>query len=232
MLILFQCLIILTGNYGFFNFLTIVLLMLPLTIASSDHVHQFSKQYKFFLAPILAIICINSIFMIPKPKHSLPIFESAFRRLRICNNYGLFASLTTNQTKYNVSLSKDGIKWSPIHFHYFDEYGYPTLSFIQPYHPRIRWQLWFKFIGFRRYPYWYFNFIRQLAKDPNQLPSIVDHSINHSKDNQFVKLCYENIMFDLDSDDSDGSKYWNPVGPKQCHSRMIKQSHTQQYQWQ
>ena len=45
-LILFQCSIILTGNYGFFNFLTIVLLMLPLTIASSDHVQKFSKQYK------------------------------------------------------------------------------------------------------------------------------------------------------------------------------------------
>ena len=216
-LILFQCSIIFTGNYGFFNFLTIVMLLIPLLV-SYDHARiRLTQTYKFLLLPIIVIITLNSFFMIPKPKHSLPVLTSVFKRLVICNNYGLFASMTRNQTRYQVSISSNGLTWTPLNFHYFDRLGFPTLSFVQPYHPRIRWQLWFKFLGKEIYPNWYRKFVKQMAKDPNQLSTIINTRSEYPVNNKYVRLCYQDILFDLDSDISDGSIYWDTNGPKSCH---------------
>ena len=64
---------------------------------------------------------------------------------------------------------------------------------------------------------WYKNFIRQLMIDPNSLSSIVDYNSSLVGDYTHIKLCYEDIMFDLDQDISDGSKYWRTVSEPQCH---------------
>ena len=196
-LIIFQFTIIFTGNYGFFNFLTITVLLMPLFITEQDAHYELSQSYKFLTLPILAIVCINSIFMIPKPHHSLPIAQSIFKKLLICNQYGLFARMTRNQTGFRLFVAKTPGVWVPVKLHYFDRWGYPTLSFVHPYHPRIRWQLWFKFLNVRNYPSWYYNFLRLIAKDPSRLSSIVQ-SGRYPKENNYVKMCYDNIIFDQD----------------------------------
>ena len=105
--------------------------------------------------------------------------------------------MTTNQTRYNVFLSHDNDYWEPIQLKYYDQFGFPELTFVQPYQPRIRWQLWFKFLRFYNQPKWYQKFLYVLAKDPLSMRSIVKQNQALETNYRFVKVCYQNIEFDL-----------------------------------
>jgi lipase maturation factor 1 len=217
-LILLQVLIILTGNYGFFNYLTIIGLLFIAYIPASQSGSNVPKKAPIIGVYAIAILLtINSIYKIPMPSINIPIAANAFKLMNIYNAYGLFAKLTTNQTRYHIEVSKNKTEWQNLSLRYFTDSGYPSLSFIQPYHPRVRWQLWFKFIRTERQPFWYRRFIKEIAKDPNSLSTVIKPNPNLGKNYPFVRLCYQNVMFDIDEIDTDGSKYWTAAGGKNCH---------------
>jgi lipase maturation factor 1 len=218
LLILLQVLIILTGNYGFFNYLTIVGLLFIANLPPSPSVQERPRRATAIgIYAIAVLLTINAAYRIPIPTIQLPIAPKFFHSIQLYNVYGLFAKLTKNQTRYNVAVSNNKIDWTPLKTRFFTDSGYPSLVIVQPYHPRIRWQLWFKFIHTERYPMWYRTFIKELAKDPNSLSTIIKPNPNLGKNYPFVRLCYQNVMFDLDKNDTDGSKYWTAAGGKACH---------------
>jgi hypothetical protein len=124
--------------------------------------------------------------------------------------------MTTNQTRYNVFLSHDNDYWEPIQLKYYDQFGFPELTFVQPYQPRIRWQLWFKFLRFYNQPKWYQKLLYVLTIDPISMRSIVKQNQSLETNYRYVKVCYQNIEFDLNQDLSDNSKYWQVNEPEQC----------------
>ena len=127
--------IILTGNYGFFNFLVIVILFLPFFMSKSEcsfSIKETSIGKRLVLLPIALILVLNSFYVIYSPQLKPFIFKQTFTQLRLFNGYGLFARMTTNQTRFNVFLSKDAILWDSVQLHYFDDKGYPNLMFQQP----------------------------------------------------------------------------------------------------
>tara|TARA_A100001015_G_scaffold307612_1_gene403802 strand:- start:35 stop:1345 length:1311 start_codon:yes stop_codon:yes gene_type:complete len=181
-LIGFQVLIMLTGNYGFFNVLVIGLLLPFLYLKDTESKPVLMHRYvRFGWCFLLGIVCYFSLNLVFLNRGHQPWFNTVrpvaityqfMKRLSLFNGYGLFARMTTNQTKYTVFVSNDKQRWSPVHMKYFDKYGFPELSFIQPYQPRIRWQLWFKFIRLYNVPAWYERFIYNIAKNPLQMTSI------------------------------------------------------------
>lgn len=222
-LIFFQSLIIFTGNYGFFNFLVIVILFLSFFMGPNHGSIIFKykpRMFRFVLLPILSILIINSFFVIRSPRSTPPLFKTVFTQLRLFKGYGLFARMTTNQTRFNIYLSKDTKTWEPLKLHYYDDDGFPTMSFVQPYHPRIRWQLWFKFIYDGHYPTWYLNFIQLVAKNPHSLPSLLAKNTHLSDNYSYVQLCYQDIVFSLN--ESAENNYWRPLLNRRCHFYDVK----------
>tara|TARA_Y100001935_G_C17296508_1_gene506404 strand:+ start:147 stop:1595 length:1449 start_codon:yes stop_codon:yes gene_type:complete len=218
-LIGFQALIILTGNYGFFNFLVMIILCLPLLMSGASSNFSMKHQSKtqiLFVIPLFVILIINSLYVIPSPKRLPYLFQDAFTQIRAFNGFGLFARMTQNQTRFNVYLSKDGVLWDPLRLKYYDNDGFPSLVFNQPYHPRIRWQLWFKFIYDHHFPLWYQKLIHVMAQDPSQLSTVVRDASGLSNNYNYVKLCYQDIVFLL-NDTSDSSQYWRPLLNRRCH---------------
>jgi len=224
-LILFQITIIFTGNYGYFNFLTIALLCIPLLIKETEKLVlpiekiQFPKTIKqsmitnASLMAVFSIIIINGITIIHYPRSNVLMFESVFENLMVFNKFGLFARMTHNQTKFTINVSNNGVDWENIKLKYFDSSGYPTLRFIQPYHPRIRWQLWFKFINHQQYPTWYIKFIEAISKNSHNFPSILKNNNQLKKTYRLIKLCYQDITFNLNQP----SQIWNDQYNKSCH---------------
>ena len=149
-LIFFQCSILLTGNFGYFNFLVICPLLLFALIDFDKSKIKWpnlslklpSSYYYLFLFFIISISSYHLVFRsVPQPVSNLS------RSFNVFNNYGLFASMTTNQTALTISVSKNGTDWIPLNLKYYDQFGYPKLDFVQPYLPRIRWQFWFLFLS-------------------------------------------------------------------------------------
>jgi hypothetical protein len=62
---------------------------------------------------------------------------------RSFNGYGLFRVMTTEREEIVVEGSRDGQQWLPYDPRYKPGPVTRAPGFVEPYHPRLDWQLWF-----------------------------------------------------------------------------------------
>jgi predicted DCC family thiol-disulfide oxidoreductase YuxK len=180
----FQFIIILTGNYTFFNWLSI-LLCVPLL---DDRALRFGRAarepspeagsraarwpWPVMLALALIVIPLTTIpFLLTAgirqswPAPVVWAYEWA-RPLRSFNSYGLFALMTQTRPEIIVQGSADGEHWLDYAFKYkpgSDLRRAPR--FVAPCQPRLDWQMWFAALeGIRRSP-WFLDFEQCLLRN-------------------------------------------------------------------
>jgi hypothetical protein len=157
--IAFMLLIALTGNYTFFNLLTIIL-CLPLLDdafwrrppASTVRSLRFAPQPILRPLTILLVVfstlqALPSIFRrihLPSAFYALADGIAPFRSV---NNYGLFMVMTTSRPEIIIEGSRDGRTWLPYEFP--DKPGDPARRppWVAPHQPRLDWQMWFAALG-------------------------------------------------------------------------------------
>ncbi len=166
--LLLQVAILLTGNYGFFNLLTIGLCLLLIddatwrklscgTLKRADRVSTPSKPSRFgaqawnaavlvFAGLILFMSTVQwfGIFRRPAPLPEVlkPVY-SAVASYRSINSYGLFATMTTSRLELTIEGSYDGTTWQPYIFRWKPNTIEDGLPVVAPHMPRVDWQLWF-----------------------------------------------------------------------------------------
>jgi len=162
LLIFLQIAIAITGNYCFFNLLTITLCLLLIDdsvvgIGRSREAVRFGAPGGCALplsiyatvAVIVVTLPINAwlIFNAFKPESKMPgIIRSAYERIepfRIANGYGLFRVMTKDRGEIIIEGSADGIDWRAYEFKWKpgDMMGAP--GWCAPHQPRLDWQMWF-----------------------------------------------------------------------------------------
>ena len=175
-LIALQTGIALTGNYAFFNLLSIAL-CLPLfddasfparwRIASVNAPH-FPKW-----RTILATTCA-----LPAAALTLPGLIQGFRvecpqplaSLRSFNGYGLFRVMTAKRAEVVIEGSNDGATWSEYGFHWKPGDLRRRPALVAPHQPRVDWQMWFAALGDVRSNPWFVNLLaRTLQGSPEVL---------------------------------------------------------------
>ena len=142
-----QILIILTGNYCFFNLLTIGLC---LTLLINEPVLEKGKiYYKIVEGVVAGLVLIVSLGLmgdsflrlpLPKPVEKIITVVSPLRSI---NNYGLFAVMTTERNEIILEGSDDGDKWLPYEFAFKPGDINNAPRWAMPYQPRLDWQMWF-----------------------------------------------------------------------------------------
>ena len=178
LLIYFQGLIFATGNYGFFNILTMVLtvpllddrhfrlagdfLTVPATTAGGTVTVLVSIIFALFLC--LNICRLVMLFYRP---HWLSRLLAVPSSLMISNPYGLFAVMTTNRYEFVIEGSNDRKTWEPYEFRW--KPGDPRRPPRQaaPHQPRLDWQMWFAALDPRSIEPWLDNLqLRLLQGSP------------------------------------------------------------------
>lgn len=155
-----QVLILTTGNYGFFNLLSIVLCMLLLDDA--QWMVLWPRESRWNLRTGLARLeapprrVLNTVVVVFLLSLSIPAswmqltgepivrnWQESFSSWRLVNRYGLFRSMTTTRPEIRIETSDDGTTWEPI---LFDDKPGPLdrrPAFSLPDMPRLDWQMWF-----------------------------------------------------------------------------------------
>jgi lipase maturation factor 1 len=167
--ILLQVLIILTGNYTFFNWLTIALCILLfdddalrwwLPSHFRNVVQTRASSIKRIIAVVLAILLIflggiqvlrlldRRINLRDLPAPLADIYRRS-STLHISNGYGLFAVMTTTRPEIIVEGSNDGEEWLPYTFKY-------KVGDV------LDWQMWFAALGSYQNNAWFVSFVRHL----------------------------------------------------------------------
>jgi lipase maturation factor 1 len=165
-----QLLILLTGNYTFFNYLTIALSMW--LFIEPDAKSQTSRWITYPLAALIGLLSgllFLQLFSLPQPPGGETVLRLA-DPLRIVNSYGLFAIMTTTRPEIIVEGSNDGANWLAYEFPYKPGNLYRPPPIVAPYQPRLDWQMWFAALGTYRNNRWFVNLIfRLLQGEPDVL---------------------------------------------------------------
>ena len=179
--------ILLTGNYGFFNWLTIALCLmllddraLPRPFRSSvpKEVRSSGAAWKRVPLSVLALL----IFLITGMQllgmfgaqwvRARPITTlfAAVAPFRSINSYGLFAVMTPSRPEIIVEGSVDGQTWKAYAFKYKPQELDEPPAFVAPHQPRLDWQMWFAALGSYRDNPWFMNLcVRLLQGEPKVL---------------------------------------------------------------
>ena len=177
-LVVLQALIALTGNYAFFNLLSLAL-CLPL-FDDAFFPARWRERLRAEEAPCfpkwrnaLAATCAVLAAAL-----TLPGLLGAFRvglpqplaEWRSFNGYGLFRVMTTTRPEVVIEGSNDGVTWNEYEFPWKpgDVRGRPGL--VAPHQPRVDWQMWFAALGEVRANPWFVNLLaRTLQGSPEVL---------------------------------------------------------------
>ena len=168
-----------TGNYGFFNALTAVLLIpilddgtWPRRLRSSpyfappveDGKPSWRRRWPWpALCPLTALLVVvgawllaASTLRIELPRWMDPIARlySAAAPFHIVNEYGLFRTMTTERPEIIIEGTVDGTEWRPYEFRYKPGDMMRAPSFVAPHQPRLDWQMWFAALSPRSAAHW------------------------------------------------------------------------------
>jgi lipase maturation factor 1 len=189
----FQLLIILTGNYTFFNWLTIALCILLLDdfflrerlparfIAFGTRTANPASSVGFWplllLGPVALLYVSVSTVQVLGPVRLVPSWASPMVNVsrwlspfRSVNSYGLFAVMTVERPEIVVEGSTNGREWKEYDFPYKPGGLKKQPAFVAPYQPRLDWQMWFAALGDYRQNPWLIHFcVRLLQGSPDVL---------------------------------------------------------------
>ena len=226
-IIFFQSLIALTGNYCFFNLLTVALSLLLLEDTfwpqrwreklNQEGAHL-PKRYgwpKEIVVPIASIIILMTTlqltglcrrrFFWPEP---LVALYNLFEPFRSVNSYGLFAVMTTARPELIVEGSSNGTTWFPYEFKYKPGDLKRRPAFVAPHQPRLDWQMWFAALGDYRENPWLLNFCTRLLQGSPDVLRLLSKNPFPDKPPRYVRvLLYDYHFTDFATHRSEGT-WW------------------------
>jgi lipase maturation factor 1 len=168
-LITLQILIALTGNYAYFNLLTIGLCLACLDddwwrhhhwgvseavpipdTTSTGRAHAKTIALRWFAAFAVGVTFFESFAALYSRAASSPIVgfvANTVAPFRSFNDYGLFAVMTVERPELIIEGSDDGKDWREYALPYKPGDLARRPSWVAPHQPRLDWQLWFAALG-------------------------------------------------------------------------------------
>ena len=224
-LIALQILIILTGNYCFFNLLTIVLCLLliddvmwktllPKRFTPTIHtIEKPPRQYRRIGIAVAAML----LFLLSSIRFGGQLFREAqlpdvawIAPFRSVNTYGLFADMTESRPEIIVEGSNDRITWKTYQFRW--KPGDLTLppKWVAPHQPRLDWQMWFAALqgSYRNTP-WFLNFMGALLQGKSEVLQLLAENPFPDAPPRYVRaILYDYRFTDLKTKRSEGT-WWS-----------------------
>lgn len=177
-----------TGNYGFFNLLTLVLCVSlcdddalprrwrrPRGPASARwHAHAIVGAGSVLLLLSLAPFGLTLLRGGPLREPLISLYRLQ-RGFHLTSSYGLFAVMTTERPELRVEGSRDGESWLPYAFRWKPGDPQRAPRFTGTHMPRLDWQLWFAALqGAERVPWLRFFAARLLYAEPEVLALLAE----------------------------------------------------------
>ena len=219
LLVFLQVLIILTGNYNFFNLLTIVLCLSLLDDAFLRRI--FPKRmieastpkrrrppiplYQRLITGVVAlvILSVSGIWMVEtfRDYRNLPPYMQRIlrysMRFQSINTYGLFRAMTTRRPEIIVEGSNDRQTWKAYEFKWKPGDPKRRPSQVAPHQPRLDWQMWFAALGNVRSSrnQWFMSFMKRLLEGSPEVLALLETNPFPDKPPRYVRAVLYDYHF-------------------------------------
>ena len=216
-MIFLQVMILLTGNYTFFNWLTLALCLFLFDDAALARFHLRARTKRIHRRFVIAVA---SLLIVLSGLELWGVFfqgESSLVRLAapfgIVNTYGLFAVMTTTRPEIIVQGSNDGVTWLDYQFKYKPGDLKQPPRWVAPFQPRLDWQMWFAALG--QHPPWVDNFMVRLLQGSPTVLALLAKNPFPDKPPAFIRAqLYDYTFTDFATRRATGN-WWQsrPLGP-------------------
>jgi predicted DCC family thiol-disulfide oxidoreductase YuxK len=217
LMIFLQIAIAITGNYCFFNLLTIALCLLliddaamgtdrhsvgiPTPGAPSGRALAIRLCGYASIAVVVVTLPINAwlIFSAFKPRarppHALATVYEQLEAFRIVNGYGLFRVMTKDRCEIVLEGSADGVEWLPYEFKWKPGDVKRAPGWCAPHQPRLDWQMWFAALESPRENPWFFGLIVRVLQGSQDVNRLLAHNPFPDKPPSYVRAVFYRYRF-------------------------------------
>ena len=212
-----QALIAVTGNYAFFNLLTLAITIWALDDESLSGLQRaaparrprrrslprsiaiLARVAHGALAGFVAAASLTTFvrrFSGRALGRALARVSRAVDPFRSINSYGLFAVMTTARPEVVIEGSDDGRTWREYLFKYKPSRLEDPPRWVAPYQPRLDWQMWFAALG--RPPAWFAVLLQRLLEGSPEVLRLLGPNPFPDHPPRFVRaLLYQYRMTDI-----------------------------------
>ena len=234
LMILLQIVIALTGNYCFFNLLSIALCLLliddafvfgmegraPASPASQELRPPNTKSATYRLSVYAAVVVIIVTFPINawlifgafRPQSRSPgwlaTFYEQLEAFRIVNGYGLFRVMTKDRCEIVIEGSTDGIDWAPYEFKWKPGDVKRAPGWCAPHQPRLDWQMWFAALESPQQNPWLVGLIVRLLEGSRDVTGLLAHNPFPDKPPQYIRAMFYRYRFTNSEERRQTGAWW------------------------
>lgn len=143
-----QLWLVVTGNFAWLNWATIVLVFSAVGIPGSGSADADIPIY--WVVVTSAVFILYVILSWPAARNLFSrnqVMNGSFNRWQLANVYGAFGTVTTTRTEYVIEGSADGVTWQEYGFRGKPGDVHRRPPQIAPYHLRLDWMMWFLPLG-------------------------------------------------------------------------------------
>jgi hypothetical protein len=214
-----QLLIALTGNYAFFNVLSIALCVfllddtalgawtrLGISTSPASRLRQIiGTIVAIAIVPLSATAFAASLgIALPIAPIVNPVMD-AVASFRSVNAYGLFAVMTTTRPEIVLEGSDDGATWMEYEFKYKAGDLHRRPPWVAPHQPRVDWQMWFAALGRFEGERWLQNLCERILENDTEVLSLLERNPFQPRAPQYLRaVLYRYRFSDADARRRDG----------------------------
>ncbi len=217
--------IALTGNYGFFNALAVVLCVpllddatlrrvVPLALESGDAEPRWKQVTLRGLVPAIAIVSTLTfvreiVQTVPGARGSfdVPGLE-ALAPFRSINGYGLFRVMTTQRPEIVIEGSRDSLAWREYPFRWKPGDVARRPSFVAPHQPRLDWQMWFAALDPAGAGPWLAALLERLLEGTPAVVALLAANPFPDGPPRYVRLAYYRYRFSTPAERAGTGAWW------------------------
>jgi predicted DCC family thiol-disulfide oxidoreductase YuxK len=231
LLIFLQIVIGATGNYNFFNLLTVALCLLLIDdnvaaslgrgggpgTATERRGYRFSDRLSIYAAVVVIVstLPLNArlIYGAFKPKEQwsrwLDNVHERVETFRVVNDYGLFRVMTKDRKEIVLEGSADGLEWKPYEFKWKPGDLMEPPGWCQPHQPRLDWQMWFAALGHPRERVWFNQMVIALLRGKSPVAALFDKNPFPQSPPRFVRATFYRYRFTNADEHRQTGAWWN-----------------------
>jgi hypothetical protein len=230
LLLALQALIVVTGNYTFFNLLAAAITLFlfddqalrglvwtPRRIRESVLFEPTRTGRLGRLAAAMLTLLILPLGLVrilenvraqrlPEPIDTLARYASPFQ---VINSYGLFAVMTTERLEIVVEGSDDGQSWQAYEFPYKPGDVTRAPRWAAPYQPRLDWQMWFAALSDYRTNPWFVAFVERLLEGSPEVLALLEKNPFPDHPPRYVRALTYDYKFSTWEEHRTAGTWWH-----------------------
>ena len=225
--VMLQSCIILTGNYTFFNLLTILLCLFLLQdkdvikIIPTNLISRIQKKNSVpgttanlcagAWSVVVMLVCVSQIWLYHFNRPTFEPLKTLLRttsRFSLVSNYGPFAVMTTARHEIIVQGSNDAFNWLDYQFKYKPGNIKRELGWNIPHQPRLDWQMWFEALDSSRKSVWFDNFLIKLLEGSPQLVALLGTNPFAEKPPRYIRAIVYRYAYTSQEQRNNSGQIW------------------------